>query len=165
MSARCLADTALVMGRSFHAGWGPNSTLLTLNTQKAAAVVPLRAGLWDLSVFTSGRTEGDCSQSIVQRLQICGGGIDSSFSNMEVIEGHLRVQLQHSEMKVEADCPLLVPITGVDALHAHCALSDRLNNEQSDPLIVYYQQVWNLCVALWGSLPDLGKYGVQYLKL
>lgn len=78
MSAHCIVDTALVMGRSFRVGWGRDSTLLTLNTQKAAAVVPLRAELSDLNIFTSGRTEGDCSQCIVQRLQVCGGGKDPS---------------------------------------------------------------------------------------
>jgi hypothetical protein len=50
----------------------------------------------------------------------------------------------------------MIPCTGVDALHAHCALADQLNFDQRDALRAYSCQVWNLCVALWGNLPDLG---------
>jgi hypothetical protein len=82
MSAHCLADTGLVMGRSFRVGWGRDTTLLTLNTQKAVSVMPLRVQLSDLSIFTAGRTQGDCSQCIVQRLQISGGGKDPSVNFM-----------------------------------------------------------------------------------
>jgi len=78
MSANCLADTGLVMGRSFRVGWGRDTTLLTLNTHKAVSIMPLRSQLSDLSIFTAGRTQGDCSQCIVQRLQISGGGKDPS---------------------------------------------------------------------------------------
>lgn len=75
----------------------------------------------------------------------------------ETVEGHLRIQLQHCEVRSGDSCPLLVPQTGVDALHAHCALAEQLNNlEQTDLLFAYSSHVWNLCVALWGSLPDLG---------
>ncbi|XP_069679986.1 nuclear pore complex protein Nup98-Nup96 isoform X2 [Periplaneta americana] len=166
MSAHCLADTALVMGRNFRVGWGRDSTLLTLNTQKAAAVVPLRAELTDLNVFTSGRTQGDCSQCIVQRLQIFGGGKDLLPTFTETVEGHLRIQLQHCEVRSGDSCPLLVPQTGVDALHAHCALAEQLNNlEQTDLLFAYSSHVWNLCVALWGSLPDLDADSSSHLTI
>ena len=76
----------------------------------------------------------------------------------ESIEGHLNIQLEHCERKMEADCPLLIPKLGVDALHSHCALAEELNSRKSDGLLGYSSQVWNLCVALWGSLPDLGNY-------
>ncbi|PNF16103.1 Nuclear pore complex protein Nup98-Nup96 [Cryptotermes secundus] len=155
MSAHCLADMGLVIGRSFRVGWGRDNTLLTLNTQKAAAVVPLRAKLSELNIFTSGRTEGDCSQCIVQRLQIFGGGKDASANFMEALEGHLHIQLQHCQSQLEDDCPLLIPRMGVDALHAHCALADQLSFDQTDVLLAYSTQVWKLCVALWGNLPDL----------
>jgi hypothetical protein len=74
----------------------------------------------------------------------------------EALEGHLYIQLQYCEFKLEDDCPLLVPCAGVDALHAHCALVDRLSLNHTDALLAYSSQVWNLCVALWGNLPDLG---------
>jgi hypothetical protein len=76
----------------------------------------------------------------------------------ETVEGHLRIQLQYCELKLEGDCPLLVPHTGVDALHAHCAVADKLSFNQTDALLAYSSQVWNLCVALWGNLPKLGMW-------
>jgi hypothetical protein len=84
----------------------------------------------------------------------------------EALEGHLRIQLQHCQSQLEDDCPLLIPRMGVDALHAHCALADQLTFDQTDALLAYSTQVWNLCVALWGNLPDLGmsNYSI-YLKM
>lgn len=74
----------------------------------------------------------------------------------EALEGHLQIQLRYCQSEMEDDCPLLLPRVGVDALHAHCALADQLSYDQTDALLTYNRQVWNLCVALWGSLPDLG---------
>jgi nuclear pore complex protein Nup98-Nup96 len=74
----------------------------------------------------------------------------------EALEGHLRIQLQYCDSQLEGDCPLLTPRAGVDALHAHCALADQLSLDQTGATLAYASQVWNLCVALWGNLPDLG---------
>ncbi|KAJ9574028.1 hypothetical protein L9F63_008554, partial [Diploptera punctata] len=155
MSANCVVNMALVFGRSFRAGWGQDCSLVTLNTQSAGTVVPLRGELRDLNTFTSGRALGDRSHCIVQRLRICGGGTHSTAEFTECIEPHLKIQLEHSEMHLEEECPHVVPRLGVDALHAHCAVADELHTRGSDDLLRYNSEVWNLCVALWGNLPDL----------
>jgi hypothetical protein len=80
----------------------------------------------------------------------------SVHSIQEALERHLHIQLRYCQSELEDDCPLLTPCVGVDALHAHCALADQLSYDQTDALLAYSRQVWNLCVALWGSLPDLG---------
>lgn len=98
LNARCIADTGkgeissgsmaqllshsfvtfkymlgIQMGRSFRAGWGPGLTLVSLSTQKRAAVVPLHAKFSQLGSYVSGRLLDDTTSSIVQRLQIVGG--------------------------------------------------------------------------------------------
>lgn len=42
------------------------------------------------------------------------------------------------------------------ALHAHCTLAEKLATcAAPDRLAFYSRDVWNLCVALWGNLPEL----------
>lgn len=67
------------MGRAFRVGWGPDLTLVSLSTQKQAAVVPLRGKFSELGSYVSGRLFDDTTSSIVQRLQIVGGsGCDAN---------------------------------------------------------------------------------------
>nr|CAD7426062.1 unnamed protein product [Timema monikensis] len=155
----CFSSPGLQLGRSFRAGWGREGTLLTLTTQRNAAVVNLRGSLKDLDSYLGGREPGDRSQCIVQRLRLTGGDQHASVSFRETVEGHLRIQLNHSVKKIEGGCPALSPATGLDALHAHCIQADTLGDScPNEPYVTYCLQAWELCVALWGSLPELEEY-------
>lgn len=75
----------------------------------------------------------------------------------ESITRHLAIQLEHSTKGEEDGCPLIAPQAGVNALHAHCLLASR--EEPQNNFELYCQQVWELCVALWGNLPTLSPEG------
>lgn len=159
LNARCIADTGIQMGRTFRAGWGPGLTLVSLSTQKQAAVVPLHGKFSQLGSYVSGRLLDDTTSSIVQRLQIVGGGggdVDYVQTFKESIVGHLRIQLDHCILGQEGDCPAVGAGAGPATLHAHCNLAQELADLlDPDPLAFYASHVWNLCVALWGNLPDI----------
>ncbi|GLG96233.1 Nuclear pore complex protein Nup98-Nup96 [Gryllus bimaculatus] len=154
IGAKCLVDVNLLRGHSFRVGWGMDSTLLTLTTQQTASVQPLVGDLTDLMSYTIGRVDDDYSPCIVQRLRVVGGGTGYEENFCESVEGHLMIQLNHSEM-IDGDCPQWIPAFGVDALHAHCDLAVDLTIDQNDALLTYARYVWELCVALWGHLSTL----------
>ncbi|XP_046478891.1 nuclear pore complex protein Nup98-Nup96 isoform X1 [Neodiprion pinetum] len=159
LNARCVADIGIQMGRSFRVGWGPDLTLVSLSTQKQAAIVPLHGKFSDLGSYVSGRLSNDTTSSIVQRLQIVGGGgddVEHIETFKESIVGHLRIQLNHCILGHEGDCPVVGAGAGPATLHAHCNLAQELaDSSNSDPLASYTSHVWNLSVALWGNLPDI----------
>ncbi|XP_043467804.1 nuclear pore complex protein Nup98-Nup96 [Leptopilina heterotoma] len=171
LHAGCIADQGIVFGRKFKASWGPGLTLISLSTQEQASKVPLRNCVSQLGSYLSGRFMYDMtSTSIVQRLQILGGtGAEPSYllSFKDSIQGHLRVQLEHCIMGQEGDCPAIGAATGtsgVSALQAHCKLAQEFANQidgtlecqvEIDKMAKYASDVWRLCVALWGNLPDI----------
>ncbi|XP_043271546.1 nuclear pore complex protein Nup98-Nup96 isoform X2 [Venturia canescens] len=158
-----IADIGIQMGRTFRPSWGPGLTLVSLSSQEQAAVVPLHNTFSQIETYVSGRLMDDTtSMSIVQRLQILGGaGADSDHVEMfrDSIEDHLRIQLNHCIMGQEGDCPVIEAPTGesaLAALHAHCAQAEKLANYVApDRLAFYSRDVWRLCIALWGNLPEL----------
>ena len=182
LRSKCIADAGIQMGRMFKPSWGPGLTLISLSTQEQAANIPLRNSVTQLGSYISGRFLGDMtSTSIVQRLQILGGSgveIDYLITFKESVEGHLRVQLEHCIMGQEGDCPAIAAATGssgIAALHAHCNLAQEFANQfesshsemdnqsvfnsqmEADKMAKYSSDVWRLCVALWGNLPDIEK--------
>ena len=182
LRSRCIADAGIQMGRMFKPSWGPGLTLISLSTQEQASNFPLRNSVSQLGLYISGRFLNDMtSTSIVQRLQILGGsGVEADYliTFKESIEGHLRVQLEHCIMGQEGDCPVVQAATGssgIAALHAHCNLSQEFANQvessqsgidtqsmsesqiEADKMVKYSSDVWRLCVALWGNLPDIDK--------
>lgn len=63
-------------------------------------------------------------------------------------------------MNQEGDCPIFDVDTDVNkasmALHAHCSLAEEFAEQFStDCFASYVANVWKLCVALWGTLPDI----------
>lgn len=78
----------------------------------------------------------------------------------ESIEEHLEIALRHSLFSEGEVCPQVAPRAGVNALHSHCDLAQRAALFQSEPFFVTSCHVWQLCVALWGNLPDLDSHGV-----
>ncbi|XP_015602178.1 nuclear pore complex protein Nup98-Nup96 isoform X2 [Cephus cinctus] len=155
----CIADCGIQMGRMFKPRWGPGLQLITLNTQKECDRAERHAPLKQLESYVSGRSVDDMTSSIVQRLKILGGcENDNDYVQMfkESIEGHLRIELDHCIIEQEDDCLTVSTGESLDALHAHCALAQELaNRSKPDRLALYTRDVWDLCVALWGDLPDL----------
>jgi len=171
---RCVADTAIQMGRMFRSSWGIGLTLLSLSTQEQATKMQLRNTFSQLGHYVSGRVIGDStSTAIVQRLQILGGDEEVVKTFMDSIEPHLRIQLNHCVIHHEGDCPMFdVAINSADeALQLHCTLAQDLiereqklhediGNEQSyrgnieRSFYQYASTVWKLCVALWGRYLD-----------
>ncbi|XP_033229340.1 nuclear pore complex protein Nup98-Nup96-like [Belonocnema kinseyi] len=182
LRSRCIADAGIQMGRMFKPSWGPGLTLISLSTQEQAANIPLRNSVTQLGSYISGRFLDDMtSTSIVQRLQILGGsGVEPDYliRFKESVEGHLRVQLEHCVLGQEGDCPAVAAATGdsgIAALHAHCNLAQEFASQlesshlgtdsqsvfeshiEADKMAKYSSDVWRLCVALWGNLPDIEK--------
>lgn len=72
------------------------------------------------------------------------------------IEEHLEVALEHSLWSEGEECARAAPRAGVEAMHAHCDLA---HLSPPHPWLHTALQVWQLCVALWGNLPDLDLQG------
>lgn len=78
----------------------------------------------------------------------------------ESIEGHLKIQLSHRVMNPDEDCLIFDVDTDINkasmALHAHCSLAEEFAEQfATDSFASYVANVWKLCVALWGNLPDI----------
>lgn len=164
LESRSVADMGIQMGRMFKPSWGRGLTLLTLNTRKQADEVPLNSPFEEIGSYVCGRSPEDTSSvAIVQRIQILGGNRtddDRVKIFKESIEGHLKIQLSHRVMNQEGDCPIFDVDTDVNkasmALHAHCSLAEEFAEQFStDCFASYVANVWKLCVALWGTLPDI----------
>ncbi|XP_053983481.1 nuclear pore complex protein Nup98-Nup96 isoform X4 [Hylaeus volcanicus] len=168
LESRCIADTGIQMGRMFKPSWGPGLTLLTLSTKKQAAEVHLCSPFERIWSYMYGRLPEDrTSAAVVQRIQILGGdwsNAECSQTFEKSIEGHLKIQLSHCIMDQEGDCPLFNVDTDIHkarmALHAHCNLAEEcaeswMDQSASDSFATYVANVWKLCVALWGTLPEI----------
>ncbi|XP_076648860.1 nuclear pore complex protein Nup98-96 isoform X2 [Halictus rubicundus] len=173
LQARSVADAGIQMGRMFRPSWGRGLTLLTLSTRGHADDVPLHSSFEQIGSYVNGRVPEDTtSVTIVQRIQILGGGgggggnggnatdEDRAEAFERSIEGHLKIQLSHRIMDQEGDCPIFDVDTDVNkasmALHAHCSLAEEFAEQFSaDSSAAYVANVWQLCVALWGTLPDV----------
>ncbi|XP_076167828.1 nuclear pore complex protein Nup98-96 isoform X2 [Ptiloglossa arizonensis] len=164
LESRSVADTGIQMGRMFKPSWGPGLTLLTLSTKKQAAEVHLCSPFERIWSYMYGRLPEDkTSAAVVQRIQILGG----NWTNEEClqifeksIEGHLKIQLSHCIMDQEGDCPMFDVDTDINkarlALHTHCNMAEEFADQfAADSFAGYVASVWKLCVALWGTLPDI----------
>ncbi|XP_054270044.1 nuclear pore complex protein Nup98-Nup96 isoform X2 [Macrosteles quadrilineatus] len=150
VAARCAVDLALFKGRSFRVGWAKDGVLASLSTHKVARTVDWSMPMDQLATVLEGRQDGDTSPSIVQRIRILPGHDEASnVSFQSSIEEHLEIALEHSLWSEGEECPRAAPKAGVAALHAHC--DQALHSPPHGPAL----QVWQLCVALWGDLPDL----------
>lgn len=82
------------------------------------------------------------------------------------MEQHLEIALEHSLQDVdEYGCPIFAPKPGVDSLHAHSLHAQSLVRTETDPIFITFYQVWELCIALWGNLPDLPSHGLYLTTL
>lgn len=76
------------------------------------------------------------------------------------MEEHLEIALEHSLISNDKECPQAAPKAGVASLHAHCAQAQRAALANPNTFQLTSCQVWELCVALWGNLPDLDSRGI-----
>lgn len=152
------------MGRKFKASWGPGLTLVSLSSHEQSSTIPLVNKISQIDNYVCGRMIDDkTSTNIVQRIQILGGKSTSTdyiklFSDS--IEEHLKIQLKYCIIDNDKSiCPLIRPAngnSGILSLHEHCNLSiDIADSGNADRLSMYASDVWQLCTALWGSLPDI----------
>ena len=129
----CLSDMALMRGASFRVGWGMSSTFFSLTNNFRI-----------LSAESKGYTLG---RYMLRE--------EKSSAFKDSIEGHLKIQLMFSVSGVQGGCPIRAPASGTDALLKHQEESGKIAECDDDQLLNYHQQVWELCAALWGQLPDL----------
>nr|XP_033206829.1 nuclear pore complex protein Nup98-Nup96 isoform X2 [Bombus vancouverensis nearcticus] len=164
LESRSVADIGIQMGRRFKPSWGRGLTLLTLSTKKQADDVLLNNSFEQIGSYVCGRSPEDTtSVGIVQRIQILGGsgtGEERIKTFKESIEGHLKIQLSHRVMNPDEDCLIFDVDTDINkasmALHAHCSLAEEFAEQfATDSFASYVANVWKLCVALWGNLPDI----------
>lgn len=88
----------------------------------------------------------------------------------ESIEGHLKIQLSHRVVNQEGDCLIFDVDKDINkasiALHAHCSLAEEFAEQfATDSFASYVANVWKLCVALWGTLPDVNVAADMYSAL
>ncbi|KOX79242.1 Nuclear pore complex protein Nup98-Nup96 [Melipona quadrifasciata] len=166
LESRSIADTGIQMGRTFKPSWGRGLTLLTLSTKKQADDVLLNNSFEQIGSYVCGRSPEDTtSVAIVQRIQILGNGGNGTGDERvktfkESIEGHLKIQLSHRVVNQEGDCLIFDVDKDINkasiALHAHCSLAEEFAEQfATDSYASYVANVWKLCVALWGTLPDV----------
>lgn len=164
LKSRSVADAGIQMGRMFKPSWGRGLTLLTLSTRKQADDVPLHSPFERIGSYMHGRFPEDAtSNGIVQRIQILGGNgtYEERVETFEKsVEGHLKIELSHRARRQEGDCPIFEVQADVEqasvALDAHRNLAQEFSERSvADGYAAYVANVWKLCVALWGRLPDI----------
>ncbi|XP_052089696.1 nuclear pore complex protein Nup98-Nup96-like isoform X6 [Mytilus californianus] len=157
-----IKDAGLFMGRSFRVGWGPGGMLA--HCGRTVSEVQKEESNKDTSHFTilPGMGQTNIGQSEwkvhIEKLDIAGY---VRAKDPTVINNHvemLSVQLENSESTLEGDCPIFVPSSGVEGLH-QCAKQVKQDLQESDnhpekALLEQMDRVLDLCVALWGRLPD-----------
>lgn len=157
---KCLADMGIQMGKSFRPRWGPQSTLISMSKRPPSPDICLCDTL-NSQLGTCPDCNGDDTSytNVVQRFQILGGGNNDYLQTFKLcIEGHLDIQLTYSEVENHPVCPMVKAMTGVssvNALHDHTANAlQATESVESDVLMKYCSEVWQLCEALWGRLAD-----------
>lgn len=133
LAGNCLADITLMRGASFKVGWGLKSIFLTMED--------------DFKLLSA-----DSRSHSLSMKMLCNEK-PSSFKDSVI--GHLRIQLMCSVSGVEGGCPIRAPQNGTDALLKHHKEAQKIASCDENLLLNYHHQVWELCAALWGDLPEL----------
>ncbi|KAJ1527107.1 hypothetical protein ONE63_008642 [Megalurothrips usitatus] len=129
----CLADMTLMRGASFKVGWGLDSKYFTLGNDFRILAADFKGHSIDVNMLCNEKT--------------------SAFQDS--IEGHLKIQLKFSVAGVQGSCPIRAPSKGTDALLKHRDEAEKIADCDDNMLLDYHHQVWELCAALWGDLPEL----------
>lgn len=133
ISGQCLADMSLMRGASFKVGWGLDSRFFSLEDDFQLLDASSKGHSLSIKMLSTEKP------SVFQ----------------DSIEGHLRIQLRFSVSGVQGCCPIRAPASGTDALLKHQQEAQKIADCDDDLLLNYHHQVWELCAALWGDLPEL----------
>ncbi|XP_038055472.1 nuclear pore complex protein Nup98-Nup96-like isoform X2 [Patiria miniata] len=160
----CIADTGLVMSRSFRVGWGPNWTLV-----HSGKAVGQRMSVPDIkkepTAFPLLTTKQPTKSSLdatpftlaMERVNLAPHLMASDNKVLDLHERSLDVQLRHSLASTQQSSPVFAPERGIDCLHhyAKTALRDAQEKLTGDQDTLNHSLlVWKLLVALWGRLPN-----------
>lgn len=171
-SEKChlIADAACVMGRSFRVGWGPNFTIthsgIPLGQLKSKSGInnilkPFEILRTDLKMTRKELAPFAVTVENVTFLPSLAGSDEISKSHVEQL---LQVQLSLTKLGNDGDCPVAVPLPGVELIEQQASLAAELiqNTSSSHQDYSFLQQnktVWDLAVALWGNLLDEDEQG------
>ncbi|XP_041462451.1 nuclear pore complex protein Nup98-Nup96-like isoform X3 [Lytechinus variegatus] len=158
-----LADSGLMMGRSFRVGWGPNWTLV--HSGKAVGVQGFRPKIKEepmpFTLLTSKSMVKPATESSPFKVTLEKVNIAPMFGKpghtSRMYERSLEVELDHSMCSTAQPCPAFAPQSGIDALHRYAkeSVTDKKEGTGYDPeLLEHTRLVWALMVALWGQLPE-----------
>lgn len=129
----CLADVTLFRGASFKVGWGLDSMFFTPENNFK---------------ILSAKSKG---HSLSIKMLHC----EDASEFKDSIEGHLQIQLMFSVGGVQSGCPIRAPARGTNALLQHNKEALKIAKCDDNSLLDYTHEVWELCAALWGDLPEL----------
>ncbi|XP_068024646.1 nuclear pore complex protein Nup98-Nup96 [Melanerpes formicivorus] len=157
---RLLMDMGLFMGRSFRVGWAPNWTLAHCGEPLSGA-----AGREDPA-----RRAPDCgfppaplpprplSESPfkvhLEKLSLGQQKVDRA---QQLYLTPLEIQLRHSTVHMDENCPLLAPNPGVAAVHDYASWVRKASEDPAgaEAVVKHWCLTWTLCEALWGNLKEL----------
>lgn len=158
-----LVDAGLFMGRSFRVGWGPGWTLAhcgeAIKPIEKEVTKPAQA----FNIFTGSQTRysGLGASDWKVTLQKVNVADHMNQEDQTILQYHremMEVQLDHSVSDKQGDVPVFSPALGVEALHEYANRNKQeLENIAGHPDEASIQQmgmVWDLCVALWGNMPE-----------
>uniref|UniRef100_A0A646QCP4 Nuclear pore complex protein Nup98-Nup96 n=1 Tax=Hemiscolopendra marginata TaxID=943146 RepID=A0A646QCP4_9MYRI len=161
-----LADTSCYMSRRFRVGWGPNWTFThccasttKIHTEAESKLKEPTSPLSPDYLTSNRQFEPNPFNVVIQKIRH-ESFEDTNVASTNKLEENLEVMLNNSRGIMEEGCPIFVPLMGVNVFHQQAELTGRLLQETtltpSEYIYQqYWQQVWNLCVALWGRIPDL----------
>ncbi|XP_053400747.1 nuclear pore complex protein Nup98-Nup96-like [Mercenaria mercenaria] len=158
-----LVDAGLFMGRSFRVGWGPGWTLAHCGDIVQPEDLEEDKPTNTFSLFTGGqkRSTKQAETSWIVHLQKINIADHIQSADKTVIQNHremLEIQLVHSRSTKEGNCPVFTPSLGVEALHQYAERNqdelETLGSHPDESSVKHMGMVWDLCVALWGNMPE-----------
>ncbi|KAB0791096.1 hypothetical protein PPYR_02896 [Photinus pyralis] len=126
-----LADMTLFKGRSFKVGWGPGMKMITLSSKARG---------------TNLIGEPRCVDFVDVASDVLG------MRGVVELEGHLNVSLNSCTITTsQTSEPSCTVKSGWETLVQHQMIAKQLSETSPrNNLVNYYNQTWELCLALWG---------------
>ncbi|KAL4230158.1 Nuclear pore complex protein Nup98-Nup96 [Mactra antiquata] len=159
-----LVDAGLYMGRSFRVGWGPGGMLAHCGDIIQPKESEQEQSVGKFNLFSGDHRHRTLQGSSSWNVHLQKVKIADHIQPMDqtVIKNHcemLEIQLVHSRSTKEGQCPVFTPSLGVEALHQYAESNhdelESLGGHPDEASIKHMGMIWDLCVALWGNLPEL----------
>ena len=149
-------DAAAFLGKSFRVGWGPNWSIY----HSGFSISELGRGKTQFSSYSESPEQADILPIRVVVEQVSSHPLQLIQHHRFPINGAylplLRIQLEHSITSGKVgphQLPLYKSNVGPSLLHSFASLPrDLWPNDM--PNSIHMWQVWQLCKALWGPLPE-----------